>query len=77
MRMEGCKEVMGSWKTMATSLPLISDQSAGVMLEMERPNRFAVLAWTSAFGSNNPMDNNAPTDLPEPLSPTTAKLWPG
>ena len=72
----GLSEVIGSWKIIDTSLPRTSRSARASAASRSRPlNR--TLPDAVALGGSSRSTDRAVTDLPEPLSPTSATVSPG
>src|SRR5712671_6242957 len=74
----GFSEVIGSWKTIAMRLPRISRSRAGAAPTNSSPAKRMLLSgvWAAAGYGNSCRIDSAVTDLPEPLSPTSANVSP-
>ena len=73
----GFKEVIGSWKIVAIFLPRISSQSLSeVFSNRFLPSKMILPCGILPFFSNIPVNVFVNTDLPEPDSPTIARVSP-
>ena len=74
----GFSEVIGSWNTMPISLPRTRRISSSESVIRSRPANMTSPPVMRPGGSGmRRMIDSAPTDLPEPLSPTIATVSPG
>jgi hypothetical protein len=71
----GLKAVIGSWKIMAMSLPRISRRRVADIASRSSP-RNSTLPDTLAVRGSRPSSAMALTDLPDPDSPTMARVSP-
>ena len=75
--MTGLSAVMGSWNTMPMLRPRKARKRAAEAPSKDSPcnSMSPPLAWSSL--ASKPITVVAMTDLPEPDSPTTHRVWPG
>ena len=73
----GFSELIGSWKIMPISLPLMSSMASSVTGTMSRPLSLTEPPTMRAGGSGSRrMMDSADSDLPQPDSPTSATVSP-
>ena len=76
MRYTGLSDVMGSWKIMAMSLPRISRYSFSESVVRSLPSNSIEPPATWPGSARRPIIDRLVTDLPEPDSPTMARISP-
>src|SRR5436305_7609152 len=73
---DGLSEVVGSWKIIATSLPVSARRSRSDRLNRSRPSNDSLSAVTRPGNGTRPIRASIPTLLPEPDSPTIPSTSP-
>ena len=69
---QGFSEVIGSWKIIAMSRPMIARRALGLSRRRSCPQKSMRSAVTVAVQGSSPMTASMDTDLPDPDSPTIA-----
>ena len=72
----GFKELIGSWKIIAMSLPISRRRWRGLRPRRSRPWNASRSAVILAVQGKRPMTASMETLLPDPLSPTMPRLSP-
>src|SRR6516165_10261480 len=73
----GSREVSGSWKIMATSLPRMARNSASLSPTSSRPSSLIEPLTIFPPGGSSPMMDRPVIDFPHPDSPTSPRVSPG
>ena len=77
MVITGLRAVMGSWKIIEISLPLISLSLSSLIEVISSPRKSIEPLSTQTWGAGNrPITERAVNDFPDPLSPTMQSVSP-
>ena len=74
---QGLRLVIGSWKIMVSSEPMMLRRSLASIFSISLPSKRSTSAVTVAVQGNKPIRASMATDLPEPDSPTMETISPG